>query len=206
MKIFTAKLSGFLFMLSVIAVSIDTAESAALVEYKVINESSIDESLTGVNGDPEKGRALSINRKKGNCLACHQMPIPEQSFHGNIGPELHGVGDRYSMGELRLRIVNPKVFNDETIMPAFYKNTGFNRIHKKFAGKTILSAQEIEDIVAYVSMLGENYSVRSGDTLSQIAQSNKTSMKTLVLLNPVLKENPNKLNVGQKIVLPAGSN
>lgn len=206
MKTLTAKLSGLLFMLSVMVVGIDTAEGAALVKYKIKNENSIDESLTGVNGDPEKGRALSINRKKGNCLACHQMPIPEQSFHGNIGPELHGVGDSYSKGELRLRIVNPKVLNSDTIMPAFYKNTGFNRIHKKFAGKSILSAQEVEDVLAYVSMLGGNYSIRSGDTLSQIAQSNNTSLKTLVLLNPLLKGNLDKISVGQKIVLPAGRN
>ena len=95
----------------------------------------------------------SINRKKGNCLACHQMPIPEQPFHGNIGPELVDVGANYSAGELRLRLVNSKVINEDTIMPAFYRNDGYNRVLKKFKGKTILSAQEVEDIIAYLLTL-----------------------------------------------------
>ena len=201
-----AKLFGLAIAVSAIFVSVNAAESSALVKYKITDENSIDKSLTGVDGDPDKGRALSINRKKGNCLACHVMPIPEQQFHGNIGPELHGVGERYSKGEIRLRIVNPKVVNSDTIMPAFYRNSGFTRTHKKFRGKTILSAQEVEDILSYVAMIGENYKVRSGDTLSQIAQSNKASLRNILVLNPALKGNPDKLNVGQEIVMPAGSN
>jgi len=42
-----------------------------------------------------------------------------------------------------------------TIMPAFYKASGYNRILKKFDGKTILSAQEVEDLLAYVMTLKE---------------------------------------------------
>jgi sulfur-oxidizing protein SoxX len=128
------------------------ASAAGLVEYQ-INNDAIATSLTGKVGDPVNGKKLAINRKKGNCLACHSMPIPEQAFHGNIGPSLKGISNRYSEGELRLRIVNPKVLNSETIMPAFYKADGFNRVMKKFAGKTIISAQEVEDIVAYLMML-----------------------------------------------------
>ena len=127
-----------------------SAGATKIVEYTVTDESSIEKSLTGVPGDAKKGRALAINRKRGNCLACHQMPINEQQFHGNIGPELEGVGDSYSAGELRLRIVNSKIINPDTIMPAFYKNAGYSRVLKKFKGKTILSAQEVEDIVAYL--------------------------------------------------------
>ena len=128
------------------------ASAAGSVKYH-INNDTIAESLTGKAGDPVNGRKLAINRKKGNCLACHSMPIPEQAFHGNIGPDLKGVSNRYSEGELRLRIVNPKVLNSETIMPAFYKTDGFNRVIKKFMGKTIISAQEVEDIVAYLMTL-----------------------------------------------------
>ena len=128
------------------------ASAAGLVEYQ-INNDAIATSLTGKVGDPVNGKKLAINRKKGNCLACHSMPIPKQAFHGNIGPSLKGISNRYSEGELRLRIVNPKVLNSETIMPAFYKADGFNRVIKKFAGKTIISAQEVEDIVAYLMML-----------------------------------------------------
>jgi len=132
---------------------IGDAAAAELVKYKVVDESSIPKSLTGKAGDAKKGRALAINRKKGNCLACHVMPIPEQPFHGNIGPSLVGAGERYSEGELRLRVVDPKVVNEDTIMPSFYRNTGYHRVLKKFKGKTVLSAQEVEDIVAYVKAL-----------------------------------------------------
>ncbi len=128
------------------------ASAAGLVNYK-INDNAITTSLTRKTGDPVNGKKIATNRKKGNCLACHSIPIPEQAFHGNIGPDLKGISNRYSEGELRLRIVNPKVLNSETIMPAFYKADGFNRVMKKFVGKTIISAQEVEDIIAYLMTL-----------------------------------------------------
>jgi len=124
-----------------------------LVSYVIVDDMSIPKSLTGKAGDAEKGRALAINRKKGNCLACHAMPIPEQQFHGETGPTLSGVGNRLSEGELRLQLVNSKVTNEDTLMPSFYRTFGFNRPLKKFAGKSILTAQEVEDIVAYLKTL-----------------------------------------------------
>lgn len=123
------------------------------VNYKVVDGYKIPQSLTGKPGDAERGRKLAINRKKGNCLACHILPIPEQPFHGKIGPNLNQVAERYSEGEIRLRVVDPKVLNPDTIMPSFYKYDGFHRILKKFEGKSILSAQEVEDIVAYMLTL-----------------------------------------------------
>ncbi len=132
----------------------DTASQAAeIVKYQVTGGESIAKSLTGKPGDPKAGRKAAINKKQGNCLACHVMPIPEQTFHGEVGPDLNGVGDRYSPGELRLRIVDPKIVNPDTIMPAFYKKDGLHRVLKKFQGKTILSAQQVEDIVAYLTTL-----------------------------------------------------
>ena len=123
------------------------------VAYKVVDGNSIPKSLTGKPGDPKKGRATAINRKKGNCLGCHKMPIPEQQFHGLIGPDLAGVAGRMSEGEIRARIVDPKLVNPETIMPAFYKSKGFTRVLKKFEGKTVISAADVEDIVAYLRTL-----------------------------------------------------
>ena len=123
-----------------------------LVKF-VINKGAIAKSLTGKPGNAASGRKLAINRKKGNCLACHVMPIPEQPFHGEIGPELKGVAGRLTEGQVRLRIVDPKTLNGSTIMPAFYKNTGLLGVLKKFKGKSILSAAEVEDIVAYVMTL-----------------------------------------------------
>jgi sulfur-oxidizing protein SoxX len=136
-----------------LALLLSSPASAADLKKYQINNDAIATSLTGKAGDPVNGKKLATNRKKGNCLACHSMPIPEQAFHGNIGPDLKGISSRYSEGELRLRIVNPKVLNSETIMPAFYKADGFNRVMKKFVGKTIITAQEVEDIVAYLMTL-----------------------------------------------------
>jgi sulfur-oxidizing protein SoxX len=124
-----------------------------LVAYNIVDEISIPKPLTDQPGDPVKGREVAINRKKGNCLACHVMPIPEQSFHGEIGPDLTGVGSRYKIGELRLRVVDPKTLNPDTMMPAFYRNDGFHRVAKKFEGKTILGPQEVEDLLAYLMSL-----------------------------------------------------
>ena len=122
--------------------------------YTIVDE-TIPKSLTGTPGDPVNGRKVVISRKKGNCLACHEMPIPEQQFHGRISPDLADVASRYTQAQLRMRVVDPKVINSDTIMPAFYKNAGLHRVLKGFEGKTILSAQEVEDVVAYLMTLKE---------------------------------------------------
>jgi len=114
---------------------------------------SIPESLTGTPGDAANGRDVAIDRKRGNCLACHTLPIPEQPFHGRIAPPLAGIGARYSPEQLRLRVVNAKTMNPNTIMPSFYNTSGYHRPLEKFEGKTILSAQEVEDVVAYLMTL-----------------------------------------------------
>lgn len=115
---------------------------------------AINEPLCGLAGDPARGRVLAYERKKGNCLACHTMPIPEEQFHGNIGPNLAGVGSRYSAGQLRLRLVDMKLINPMTLMPGFYKNPqDLHRVMANFQGKTPLSAQEIEDVVVYLETL-----------------------------------------------------
>jgi L-cysteine S-thiosulfotransferase len=135
-----------------------TAVTSTAAEFNIAKarvDDGIPKSLTGKPGDPKKGRATAIHRKKGNCLACHAMPVPEQADHGNIGPDLAGVADRYSQAELRLRLVNAKLINPETLMPSYYKKTGFHRIQKKWKGKTIISAQDVEDILAYLVTLKE---------------------------------------------------
>lgn len=147
--------------LSAVAVSLGLLLSAGangeeLVMFKVVDGERIDQSLTGQPGDPVNGRKVAINRKQGNCLACHVLPIPEQPFHGEVGPDLSAVGSTLSEGELRLRVVNPKVLNPDTIMPAFYRNDGFHRVLKGFEGKTVLTAQQVEDVVAYLMTLKGN--------------------------------------------------
>lgn len=133
------------------------AESRAeeLVSYQIMDEISIPEPLTSEAGDAARGRAVAIDRKQGNCLACHTLPIPEQSFHGETGPDLSGVGSRYTIDQLRLRVVNPKVLNPDTMMPAFYRTEGLHRVAKNFQGKPILTAQQVEDVIAYLATLKE---------------------------------------------------
>lgn len=135
------------------ALCVASAGADEQIAFNIVDGTSIPKALAAGPGDPVRGRAVAINRKSGNCLACHILPIPEQPFHGKVGPDLSEVGGTYSAGELRLRIVNPKVLNPDTIMPAFYRTDGFNRVMKKFDGKTILTAQEVEDVVAYLMTL-----------------------------------------------------
>ena len=129
-----------------------TASAAEMVKFNIVDE-TIPASLTGKPGDAANGKKVVIGRKKGNCLACHVMPIPEQQFHGMTGPDLHGVGDRMDEAELRMRIVDPKIIDSDTMMPSFYRTADLHRVLKKFQGKTILSAQEVEDVVAYLMTL-----------------------------------------------------
>ena len=115
---------------------------------------AIAEPLCGLVGDAERGRVLAADSHGGNCLACHQMPIPEESFHGNIGPPLHGIGARYSAAQIRLRIVDEQQINPMTIMPGFYRDPAkANRVADAYWGKTFLSAQQVEDLVAYLATL-----------------------------------------------------
>ncbi len=142
------------FSSAIVAALITLTPPAQAHEYKVV-DGAIAVSLTGQAGDPVNGKKTAVHRKKGNCLACHSLPIPEQQFHGEIGPDLNGVASRYSEGEIRARIVDPKLANADTIMPAFHRTEGLFRQIEKFKGKTILSAQEVEDIVAYLMTLTE---------------------------------------------------
>ncbi|CAA7622969.1 sulfur oxidation c-type cytochrome SoxX [Magnetospirillum sp. UT-4] len=106
--------------------------------------------LTDQKGDPANGRKVAAT--KGLCVSCHVMPIPEQPDHGDVGPDLAGVGSRMQPPELRMRIVDPKVLYADTIMPSFYKSD-LNRVKKGLEGKPFLTAQEVEDVVAYLATL-----------------------------------------------------
>ncbi|MEM7743286.1 MAG: sulfur oxidation c-type cytochrome SoxX [Pseudomonadota bacterium] len=122
----------------------------------VFEEGAVTVSLTGQAGDPVRGKEWFVGRKLGNCLACHvNSDATNQSFHGEVGPPLDGVGDRWTEAELRGIVANSKMMFEGTIMPAFYKDTGYTRPHKDFEGKTILDAQQVEDIVAYLLTLKE---------------------------------------------------
>ena len=115
---------------------------------------AIEKPLCGLQGDAARGRQIAADSHAGNCLACHQMPIPEESFHGTIGPPLNGIGERYSAAQLRMRVVDEQAINPFTIMPGFYRDPReAHRVADEFYGKTFLTAQQVEDVVAYLVSL-----------------------------------------------------
>ncbi len=141
------------------AAAISTASFAEVVapsNVKFTEDGAVEMSLTGAGGDATAGKQAFINRKQGNCLACHvNDDANEQSFHGEVGPPLNGAADRWTEAELRGILVNSKLTFEGTIMPSFYRLQNGARPLKKFEGKTILSAEQVEDIVAYLRTLTE---------------------------------------------------
>ena len=119
---------------------------------KALGADEIPASLTGAKGDPVRGRAIVANRQVGLCLLCHSGPFPEERFQGNLAPDLRSAA-RLSEGEIRLRLVDPARVNPQTIMPAYYRADGLTRVAPSFRGKTILTAGQIEDVVAYLVTL-----------------------------------------------------
>ena len=120
----------------------------------MFEEGAVTLSLTGVAGDAAKGKEWFVGRKLGNCLACHKnSDATNESFHGEVGPPLDGVANRWTEAELRGIVVNSKMMFEGTIMPAFYKDAGYTLPLDTFAGKSILEAQQVEDIVAYLMTL-----------------------------------------------------
>jgi L-cysteine S-thiosulfotransferase len=124
----------------------------ALRPYTVVGD-AIPASLTGAGGDPARGRAIVVNRQVGLCLLCHSGPFPEERFQGSLAPDLKGAGARWSEGQLRLRIVDAAHLNPDTIMPPYYRVDGFQRVAPAFRGKPVLTAEQIEDVVAFLVTL-----------------------------------------------------
>ncbi len=116
-------------------------------------EDGMPDSLTGVKGDPVRGRAIVINRQVGLCLLCHSGPFPEERFQGNLAPDLAGAGKRWSEAQLRLRLVDSSRINPVTIMPAYHRTEGLARVAPAHRGKPILTAEQIEDVVAFLTTL-----------------------------------------------------
>lgn len=147
--------SKLAFMATGFAVSMAIATVHAEPYYPWQMENfAINAPLGGLKGDAQRGKQIAIDARKGSCLTCHVMPIPEEPFHGEIGPSLLGVATRLTEGELRLRVVDEKQINPETIMPGYYRHPKhFTLVSDEYEGQTFLTAQEVEDVVVYLLTL-----------------------------------------------------
>ncbi len=153
------KIAVLAFAVSGFAVSAETVAPTNVA----FNEGSVEASLSGVAGDPAVGREIVGDKKQGNCVACHQVSdLADVPFQGEIGPMLDGAGERWSEAELRGIVANAKMMFEDSLMPSFYKTEGFIRPGNAYTGDAaddtfgpLLSAQQIEDVVAYLSTLKE---------------------------------------------------
>jgi sulfur-oxidizing protein SoxX len=124
----------------------------ASVGLLLLTGAGIEQPLGGLEGDPVRGEKVVI-RQASTCTLCHAGPFPNPHLQGNVGPDLHGVGARLSRPELRERLVDASRMNPATVMPSFFRTEGLTRVGAAWRGKPILSAQEIEDAVAYLATL-----------------------------------------------------
>jgi sulfur-oxidizing protein SoxX len=143
-------------MLTLVAFVLAVPAAAAFAQeglrsYVIVGD-SIPDSLTGQPGDAARGRSVVTDRSLGMCLLCHSAPLPER-FQGNLAASLAGAGSRWSAGQLRFRIVDASRLDAGTIMPPYYRIDGLQRVAKNFAGRPILTAQQVEDVVAYLASL-----------------------------------------------------
>ncbi len=114
----------------------------------------IPEPLGGRKGDPARGRAIASDGARGNCLACHRLPLEGLEAQGDLGPPLAGIGARQTVGMLRLHVVDQSRFNPDTVMPGFHRRPErLHRVGKPWRGRPFLTAQQIEDVVAWLATL-----------------------------------------------------
>jgi sulfur-oxidizing protein SoxX len=130
------------------------AAQEGLKPFEVVGD-AIPASLTGAKGDPARGRAIVTNRYVGLCLLCHAGPFPEERMQGTLAPDLKGAGARWSEGQLRLRIIDAARLNPNTIMPPYYRIDSLHRVAPSLRGKPVLTAEQIEDVVAFLASLKE---------------------------------------------------
>ncbi|MCA3322190.1 MAG: sulfur oxidation c-type cytochrome SoxX [Roseomonas sp.] len=122
----------------------------------MVTGDAVAQSLTGSAGDAARGRAIIVDRQKGFCLLCHSGPFNEEPLQGNLAPSLAGAGSRWTEGQLRLRLMDNKRINPESIMPAYHRIEGLNRVGPVWRDKPILTAAEIEDVLAFlIGLQGE---------------------------------------------------
>lgn len=128
---------------------------AVLIAFAAAGAAAIDGAPAKPPGDAGRGLQLMIDAQKGNCLICHSAPIAGISVFGDLGPPLAGVADRMSRAEIRLRVIDSRRFNPNTVMPPFHSLSGLRQVTADHRGKPILTAQDVDDVVAYLATLRE---------------------------------------------------
>ena len=118
-------------------------------------DDGISQPLTAVAGDAARGRAIVVNRQLGLCLLCHQGPFPEERFQGNLASNLAGTGSRWTAAQLRQRIKDARRLQPDSLMPPYYQSEGLERVGAAWRGKSILDAQQVEDVIAFLQTLRE---------------------------------------------------
>ena len=123
------------------------------VESKLVTDAMIDGdgipiSLTDTAGDPDRGAQVFVDRERGHCVLCHVVSAADAEFQGNVGPTLDGVGDRFSPAQLRLRIADYQIIRPGTLMPSYYRKHALYQVGADYSEQPVLSAQELEDLVA----------------------------------------------------------
>ena len=129
------------------------AQAGNFAPALVIAGDAIAQPLTDLAGDPLRGRAIVANRQIGLCLLCHSGPIAEERFQGTLAPDLAGAGRRWSAAQLRLRVADAQALHPDSIMPPYFRTKGLNRVAMAYRDKPLLSAQQVEDVVAYLVTL-----------------------------------------------------
>jgi sulfur-oxidizing protein SoxX len=120
--------------------------------YRIVGD-GIPKPLTSDAPNVENGRRIVTERQTGLCVLCHSGPFPEVRFQGDLATNLAGTGSRWSEAQLRLRLVDAAQFNAQTIMPSYYRTQGLERVGWQWRGQPVLSAQQIEDVVAFLKTL-----------------------------------------------------
>jgi sulfur-oxidizing protein SoxX len=146
-----------LLLVALVPVTGMTEDTAALPDHYCsweVKDYAIEEPLCGLYGDALRGKEIVSDSGLGNCLACHQLPIPGIEAYGTIGPPLQGIASRFTEAQIRIRIVDTRNINPMSIMPGFYRDPRLiNRPGKPYRGKTFLTAQQVEDVIAYLVTL-----------------------------------------------------
>jgi sulfur-oxidizing protein SoxX len=139
----------------ILAVTVALASGAAAAPTPAVEVvgDTIPKPLSDAPGEPARGRAIVVDRQRGLCLLCHSGPFPEERFQGTLAPDLGGAGARWSAEQLRLRLVDSSRLNPDTIMPSYYRIDHLRQVARAWEGKTVLTAQEIEDVISFLKTL-----------------------------------------------------